>query len=57
MTDECWAGDGCSSTCVTEPGYQCSGGSNGTPDNCGPEAGDGRVVGTEACDDGNLVMI
>jgi cysteine-rich repeat protein len=48
-------GDGCSSICVVEPGYQCSAGSANKPDKCSPEAGDGRVVGFEECDDSNLV--
>jgi cysteine-rich repeat protein len=47
-------GDGCSSTCRTEPGFQCSGGTADKPDSCGPQSGDGRVVGFEECDDGNL---
>lgn len=41
--------DGCSSTCIPEPGFTCS----GEPSVCVPSCGDGRIVGTEACDDSN----
>ncbi|MCW5891201.1 MAG: DUF4215 domain-containing protein [bacterium] len=44
------AGDGCSATCVVEPGYQCT----GEPSTCEPTCGDGLVVGDEACDEGAL---
>lgn len=29
-------GDGCSSTCIVEKGFTCSGGSPTTPDKCYP---------------------
>ncbi|MBF0492396.1 MAG: DUF4215 domain-containing protein [Deltaproteobacteria bacterium] len=46
-------GDGCSSNCTVEPGYNCS----GNPSVCiKPNVcGDGNKAGTEACDDGNTV--
>lgn len=44
-------GDGCSSTCTTEPGYACI----GAPSTCAPVCGDGDVIGGEACDDGNAM--
>jgi cysteine-rich repeat protein len=40
-------GDGCSATCVTEPGFDCASGV------CVTECGDGVVAGGERCDDGN----
>jgi len=43
-------GDGCSSTCTVETGWQCNGASV-----CIPICGDGLNVGSEVCDDGNLV--
>ncbi len=57
------SGDGCSATCTTvEVGYECDVdiGSDGTCDTGGPNSvvpvcGDSIVVGTEVCDDGNLV--
>jgi cysteine-rich repeat protein len=42
-------GDGCSSTCMVETGWDCA----GFPPVCTENCGDGLVVGTEACDDGN----
>jgi cysteine-rich repeat protein len=42
-------GDGCSSSCVVELGWQCS----GQPSVCTPICGDGRIVGGEGCDDAN----
>lgn len=45
-------GDGCSSSCATEPGFVCS----GAPTVCAPQCGDGLVVGTERCDDGNQMF-
>ena len=45
--------DGCSATCLEEPGYHCT----GTPSVCSPVStvcGDGIVSGTEACDDMNV---
>lgn len=41
------AGDGCSDTCVVEPGWTCA--APGTP--CVEICGDGLVVGSETCDD------
>lgn len=41
-------GDGCSSTCSIETGWNCSGLS------CSPILGDGLLLGNEQCDDGNL---
>jgi fibro-slime domain-containing protein len=42
-------GDGCSSGCAVEPGYNCT----GTPSVCEqPTCGDGMVVAPEECDDG-----
>ena len=41
--------DGCSNTCTTEEGFDC------TEFGCSPICGDGLVVGTETCDDGNAV--
>jgi len=40
-------GDGCSDSCVVEPGWTCP--TPGTP--CDEICGDGLVVGTETCDD------
>src|SRR5450432_4566081 len=44
------SGDGCSSDCKTiEPGYVCR-----VPGRkCTPKCGDGVLIGSEACDDGN----
>merc|ERR1712096_406008 len=39
-------GDGCSSTCSVEVGFQCG-------DGCSPVCGDGRKNSGEGCDDGN----
>jgi cysteine-rich repeat protein len=45
--------DGCSTICVVNPGYTCT----GTPSDCTPICGDGKLVGNEAlaggCDDAN----
>jgi cysteine-rich repeat protein len=41
------AGDGCSSLCVIESGYTCT----GLPSVCIATCGDGVAAGTEACDD------
>jgi cysteine-rich repeat protein len=43
-------GDGCSASCVVEPGWSCT----GEPSTCEPICGDGLVVGDEACDAGVL---
>jgi cysteine-rich repeat protein len=42
-------GDGCSSTCIVEPGWMCS----GMPSMCTTICGDGIVAGKEVCDPGN----
>ena len=49
-------GDGCSSTCTIETGYQCIGGDNNHPDVCNEKCGDGITVLYVAgkCDDGNI---
>lgn len=47
------SGDGCSSTCAVELGYNCQ----GTPSVCeisGPTCGDGVINGTEECEGTNL---
>lgn len=45
------SGDGCTSGCALEPGFQCPvPGSPCTPSTCG----NGTQEGTEGCDDGNL---
>ncbi len=42
----------CSSTCRYNPGWAC----NGTPPNCHEtKCGDGKLEGSEGCDDGNTV--
>jgi len=43
------SGDGCSSTCTIETGYTCT----GAPSVCTAICGDGKVLGTEVCDNGN----
>jgi cysteine-rich repeat protein len=43
------SGDGCSSSCAVEAGYQCV----GEPSVCTPLCGDGLIRGSETCDDGN----
>lgn len=50
-TEECddgnsSAGDGCSSTCVVESGWQCI----DEPSVCSPFCGDGLLVGQKLCD-------
>ena len=42
-------GNGCSSACAIETGFQCT----GTPSSCAPICGDGLLKGNEACDDGD----
>jgi len=49
------SGDGCSSTCLVETGYNCSGGTPSQYDACNSICGDGRRVGFELCDDSNLI--
>ena len=44
------ANDGCSATCTTENGYQCT----GAPSVCKTVCGDGIVKGGEQCDDKNV---
>ena len=44
-------GDGCSSTCTVETGWDCT----GEPSTCTEICGDDLTVGSEACDDGNTV--
>ena len=46
-------GDGCSSTCGVEAGWQCS---VETPSLCREICSDGIVVGEEGCDDNNLFV-
>jgi cysteine-rich repeat protein len=45
--------DGCSSTCLAEDGWNCDGAFPIT--GCTEICGDGKVVGTETCDDGNKI--
>merc|ERR1719231_2067495 len=48
-------GDGCSSSCMVEPGWLCDGGSWNSKDTCFfPVCGDMMREGPEGCDDGNL---
>ena len=43
---------GCLSTCVgVDTRWSCSGGDFSTPSSCNPICGDGKVVGSEFCDD------
>jgi cysteine-rich repeat protein len=44
-------GDGCSSTCQINPGFNCV----GSPSVCSTICGHGIVAGNESCDDGNAV--
>lgn len=44
--------DGCSNVCIVESGWACD---SNNPTVCIPICGDGKNVGTEVCDDGNLV--
>ena len=41
-------GDGCSSKCQVEPGFQCT----GLPSACQAVCGDGLIVAAESCDQG-----
>lgn len=45
------SGDGCSSSCTVETGWNC----NSSPSTCSTSCGDGIVAGSEQCDDGNTV--
>jgi cysteine-rich repeat protein len=45
------SGDGCSSNCTIEPGFECPSGQ----DSCTSECGDGISTSDEACDDNNDV--
>ncbi|GEM_PF-2569210 len=46
------SGDGCSSACTLEPGYNCT----GMPSVCTPSCGDGMIApGIEECDDSNTL--
>lgn len=42
------SGDGCSSTCVAESGFTCT----GAPSTCSTTCGDSIVAGSETCDEG-----
>ncbi|MGE3521427.1 MAG: DUF4215 domain-containing protein [Candidatus Dadabacteria bacterium] len=44
-------GDGCSSSCQEETGYDCT----GTPSVCTAVCGDGVIAGAETCDDGGTI--
>ena len=47
-----FAGDGCSSTCKIEPGFDCT----GSPSTCNPTVcGNGKKEAGETCDDGNTL--
>ena len=46
-------GDGCSSSCLIEPKFTCTGGTINTKDTCKTVCGDGYRLGTEQWDDGN----
>jgi cysteine-rich repeat protein len=43
--------DGCSSSCLIETGYSCT----GTPSTCTAICGDGLVKAAEGCDDANVI--
>ena len=47
-----FAGDGCSSACNVELGYECTGGGPEGPDICSQVCGDGVRSSGEVCDDG-----
>eukprot|EP01060_Flectonema_neradi_P009203 TRINITY_DN16585_c2_g2_i2.p1 TRINITY_DN16585_c2_g2~~TRINITY_DN16585_c2_g2_i2.p1 ORF type:complete len:802 (+),score=111.97 TRINITY_DN16585_c2_g2_i2:113-2518(+) len=47
------SGDGCSSSCVIEPGWSCDVSTGISL--CTPRCGDSRVIGSERCDDGNTI--
>ncbi len=44
------SGDGCSSSCTVETGFQCT---TGQPSTCWDSCGDAKVSSREKCDDGN----
>ena len=44
-------GDGCSSVCLVESGFNCS----GEPSVCGSICGNGIVASNQGCDDGNNI--
>jgi len=47
-------GKGCKDDCSGPmPGYLCGGGNANTPMTCQAVCGDGVILSTEACDDGN----
>ena len=46
--------DGCSSNCYIEAGYTCSG-SIGGISTCTEICGDGKVMGSNECDDNNIL--
>ena len=55
-----FSGDGCSSTCQLEAGFTCTNVSNPVPTDwatfhstCTTVCGDGKVMGSETCDDGS----
>jgi len=48
-------GDGCSSTCQIEKGFNCTGGTLFIPDTCLEICGDGLNFGRYECDDGNNI--
>ena len=45
--------DGCSSTCSIECGYDCTGGTATSTDECSSVCGDGIKSASEECDDNN----
>ena len=47
--------DGCSSSCIIEAGFSCSGGSTTKKDTCNEICGDGKNKGKLPCDDGNVI--
>jgi cysteine-rich repeat protein len=47
------SGDGCSSSCTIETGFQCSG-AIGAASVCTPICGDGKKQTSESCDDGGI---
>ena len=47
--------DGCHSDCTIEIGWLCLGGTSSNKDTCTEICGDGKNMGSYACDDGNLI--